>query len=90
MRSQVAVVKDPLQPKRPALVRRLVGGLFQGGAAITATAVVTLAVIVGMQLGGVPWRYRKQIWQLQGALLGAVVGFVVGRLSASLPKDPET
>lgn len=89
MRFLVAVVKDPLQPKRPVLVRRLSGGLFQGGAAITATAVITVAVIIGMQLGGVPWRYRRQIWQLQGAVLGAMVGYVVGRLSASLPKDPE-
>jgi len=50
---------------------------------------ITLAVIIGMQLGSAPWRYRKPIWQLQGAMLGAVVGFVVGRLSASSPKDPE-
>ena len=89
MRSKVAVTKDPLQTKRPGLARRVYGGLVQGGAAITATALITLAVIIGMQLGGAPWRYRKQIWQLQGAMLGAVVGFVVGRLSASSPKDPE-
>ena len=89
MRSKVAVTKDPLQTKRPGLARRVSGGLVQGGVAITATALITLAVIIGMQLGGAPWRYRKQIWQLQGAMLGAVVGFVVGRLSASSPKDPD-
>ena len=40
-----------------------------------------IAVLVGIQLGTIPWRYRRQIWQLQGFLLGAAVGYVVGRFS---------
>jgi hypothetical protein len=37
-------------------------------------------LLVGIQLGGLPWRYRQQLWQLQGAVLGFLVGFGVGRL----------
>ena len=55
-------------------------GRNAGGAWLAAGLV--LALVVGVQLGAIPWRYRKQIWQLQGALAGAVVGFVLGRLSA--------
>lgn len=47
--------------------------------ALTATA----AVVVGIQLGTIPWRYRRQMWQLQGALVGAVAGFIAGRLTRS-------
>lgn len=39
------------------------------------------AVIVGIQLGALPYRYRKQLWQLQGAAVGVVVGYVIGRFS---------
>ena len=42
-----------------------------------------VALLVGIQLGGVPWRYRKQLWQLQGAIAGAVEGYLVGRWSRS-------
>lgn len=42
---------------------------------------LVIAVMVGIQLGTIPWRYRRQIWQLQGFLLGAAVGYVVGRFS---------
>ena len=48
------------------------------GALVAALLVVLL---VGIQLGGVPWRYRKQLWQLQGAIAGAVAGYLVGRWS---------
>jgi hypothetical protein len=41
-----------------------------------------LALIVGLQLGALPWRYRREFWQLQGGLVGAGVGFVLGRLTA--------
>jgi len=44
-------------------------------------AALLVALVVGIQLGGVPWRYRKQLWQLQGAIAGAVVGYLVGRWS---------
>ena len=51
------------------------------GSSVAAVA-LALALVVGIQLGSVPWRYRKQLWQLQGAAIGAVLGFLVGRLSA--------
>ena len=38
-------------------------------------------MIVGIQLGALPYRYRKQLWQLQGAAVGVVVGYVIGRFS---------
>jgi hypothetical protein len=41
---------------------------------------LVVALVVGMQLGSIPWRFRRQIWQLQGFLLGALAGYVVGRL----------
>jgi hypothetical protein len=53
----------------------------RGGGSVAAVA-LALALVVGIQLGGVPWRYRKQLWQLQGAAIGAVVGYMVGRLRA--------
>jgi hypothetical protein len=50
---------------------------------------LVIAVVVGIQLGTIPWRYRRQIWQLQGFLLGSLVGYVVGRLRAATPVDQE-
>ena len=44
--------------------------------------VLVIALVVGMQLGSIPWRYRRQIWQLQGFLLGALAGYVLGRLGS--------
>ena len=54
--------------------------LVQRGPGITA-AVVVVALLVGVLLGGVPWRYRKQLWQLQGAAAGLAAGFLLGRWS---------
>jgi sulfite exporter TauE/SafE len=48
---------------------------------------LVIALVVGIQLGSIPWRYRRQIWQLQGFLLGALAGYVLGRLSGSRPAD---
>ncbi len=42
-------------------------------------AALVIAVLVGIQLGSIPWRYRRQIWQLQGFLVGAALGYVAGR-----------
>ena len=75
----------PFKPSGP--LRRVAGRRFNGGAALTAAVAISLAVVIGIQLGGIPWRFRRQMWQLQGALMGAALGFVVGRLSAALPKD---
>ena len=40
--------------------------------------VLLVMLVVGLQLGALPWRLRKQMWQLQGALAGGAVGVVVG------------
>lgn len=53
-----------------------------------AALVLALALVVGIQLGTARWRFRKQLWQLQGALVGAVAGYVVGRLSAGKGQPP--
>ena len=82
-----AMATDPLPPRQPGPLRRAAGGVIQRSSGLTAAAVVAVALVIGMQLGGVPWRYRRQIWQLQGAALGALVGFVVGRISASSVGD---
>jgi uncharacterized membrane-anchored protein YhcB (DUF1043 family) len=44
---------------------------------------LAVALVIGIQLGGISWRYRKQLWQLQGAVIGIGVGYVVGRLNRS-------
>jgi uncharacterized transporter YbjL len=49
-------------------------------------ATLLLALIIGVQLGRLPWRYRQQIGQFQGAVIGLIVGFAVGRLGAK-PED---
>ena len=77
----------PFKPLAP--LRRMAGRLFNGGAVLSAVVAISLAVVIGIQLGGIPWRFRRQMWQLQGALMGAALGFVVGRLSASLIKDQD-
>lgn len=46
---------------------------------------VGLALIVGLQFGALPWRFRREIWQVQGALLGLAVGVVIGRFSFRKP-----
>ena len=48
-----------------------------------------LALLLGIHLGAIPWRYRREIWQLQGLVLGSAIGYVVGRFSRSVgsPND---
>jgi hypothetical protein len=43
---------------------------------------MALALILGIQLGALPWRYRRELWQAQGAAFGMVVGLAIGRFSA--------
>jgi hypothetical protein len=73
----------PVGQSADAPQRSPAGGL---SSSLGAGALV-IAVVVGIQLGSIPWRYRRQIWQLQGFLLGGLVGYVVGRLSAAAPDD---
>ncbi len=49
----------------------LVGG---GGLALT----ITLALLVGLQLGRLPLRMRRDFLRLQGAMAGGLVGVLVG------------
>jgi membrane protein YqaA with SNARE-associated domain len=51
--------------------------------------ILAAVFIVGLQLGGLPWRYRKQLWQAQGALAGGVIGYIIGRWSAHDRKQLE-
>jgi len=45
-----------------------------------------LALLLGIQLGALHWRYRREIWRLQGLAVGCAIGFVVGRLGRSSSK----
>ena len=74
---------DPVTP--PKLANKNIPGQLRKPSQGALVAVLLVALLVGIQLGGVPWRYRKQIWQLQGAIAGAVVGYLVGRWSR--PED---
>lgn len=47
-----------------------------------AVGVLLVALAVGVQLGSLPWRYRRELWQLQGFAAGALLGYGVGRLSS--------
>lgn len=51
-------------------------------ARIEAISLIGLLVVlvVGIQLGSIPWRYRRQMYQLQGGAVGVVLGFLVGRI----------
>lgn len=62
-------------------------GLSRADGSVAAVA-LAVVLVIGIQLGGVPWRYRKQLWQLQGACIGALVGYLVGRLSSAGLSDP--
>lgn len=58
---------------------------FAGSGGAVALISVLVLLVVGIQLGGLPWRYRKQLWQLQGGLVGVAAGFVLGRFSRPSP-----
>ena len=47
-----------------------------------------VVLLIGIQLGRLPFRYRHSLWQLQGAALGGVIGFAVGQLSARIGRRP--
>ena len=53
------------------------------------TALALLVVLlIGIQLGLLPFRYRHSLWQLQGAALGGVIGFALGQVSARIGRRP--
>jgi uncharacterized membrane-anchored protein YhcB (DUF1043 family) len=69
----VLVSKNPLQQRPPNRLKRV----RWLGVPLLA------ALVIGIQLGAIPWRYRRQIWQAQGVLVGIAVGYLIGRLSDS-------
>ncbi len=73
--------EDPLTPRRSEELRRT------GGRNLAVLALAA-SLVMGIQLGAIPWRYRKQLWQLQGALVGVVAGFVAGRLAHREDSSP--
>jgi len=75
-------------PDNPLTPRPNNSGLRRIGQSTAALALLA-ALVVGIQLGAIPWRYRKQIWQLQGALVGLAAGFALGRISAGGDPPPE-
>ncbi len=82
--------KLPSPPRQPGVQpapRRggLLGFLGGGGLALG----LTLAVVVGLQLGAMPWRFRKEIWQLQGAFAGGLVGVLVGWSVGRSQRQPD-
>ncbi len=70
-------------PARPAARPRV---------AIGAAVGMALALMVGIQLGALPWRYRRELWQAQGLAIGGVIGvgigFAAGRLTANRSHRP--
>jgi hypothetical protein len=46
---------------------------------------MALTLVVGLQLGAAPWRFRREIWQVQGGLVGLAIGIAIGRFSVKRP-----
>lgn len=49
---------------------------------------MALTLLLGIQLGALPWRYRRELWQARGLAIGMVIGFAAGRLTARRPDHP--
>jgi hypothetical protein len=64
------------------------GGGGQLGVVALAVGLV-LVLLVGIQLGTLPWRMRRHMFRLQGALVGGLVGYVVGYLAGRVSFRPE-
>ncbi len=78
----LGTVKPPPKPIRSGGGKL---GLLGGGGLVLGLSV---ALIVGLQLGALPWKFRRQMLQLQGALAGGLVGFVVGWSVARSWREP--
>lgn len=78
-------VETPTAPPRPPTPGRRIHRITRLLARIPRLAGVgmALALMIGIQLGALPWRYRRELWQAQGAAFGLVVGLAIGRLSAT-------
>jgi hypothetical protein len=75
--------ESPLDQLSPSRLKR------PSGMGLTSAVAVVAVLMLGIQLGGVPWRYRKQLWQLQGVVVGALVGYALARFSVAKDRrDP--
>lgn len=73
------------RPPKPSLERGGGTGVFVNGSGHVVA--LALAVVIGLQLGAIPWRFRREMWQLQGALAGGLVGYLVGRTMGRGQRD---
>ena len=76
---------DPLRHtslSRSSLSRTSGAGNLRRGGSTLAVLSLAAAFVIGLQLGAIPWRYRKQIWQLQGGPGGCGGGLCGGPLVA--------
>lgn len=74
------IKEQPHAPQAsPPRLRRLIQ---RSSSPITLGLAIGLALLVGLQLGALPWRYRREIWQIQGAVVGIAIGVVIGRYTA--------
>lgn len=64
----------PLPQRRPSPPPQRHGGT------LVAVVMLGLMLMAGIHLGALSWRYRKELWQLQGAAVGLVVGYVLGAI----------
>jgi len=54
---------------------------------LVAGVSMALALLIGIQLGALPWRYRRELWRAQGVVIGVVVGIGIGRLTVRRPEE---
>ena len=66
----------------PPATRRSARWIRKSANPIGLGLAVMLALMIGVQLGAMPWRFRREIWQLQGAVVGVALGVLIGRFSA--------
>ena len=71
----------------PPATRRSTRWIRKSANPIGLGLAVMLALTIGVQLGTMPWRFRREIWQLQGAVVGVALGVLIGRFSARRPDD---
>ena len=71
----------------PPATRRSARWIRKSANPIGLGLAVMLALMIGVQLGAMPWRFRREIWQLQGAVVGVALGVLIGRFSARGPDD---
>jgi len=75
-------VDAAVAPPRQRSARR--GGLLPSGRRpMDVVLGIGLALLVGIQLGALPWRFRRELWQAQGALIGFAAGVLVGPFTAA-------